>query len=303
VIKENVIVNDFYFSIYNIENMKKLLFVVLALTYLTANGQIVFESDHDSSGAFNVALGGLNGAGQLTIVNFEVSGDHYVNINKWGKYISIYDMNHALTKTISLAGLPMNTSGNTLGDIMYLSEHLFNTDSKIEFMYVKDGGSLSSCFTGIYNESGVLLFSDTASPAEHLNIPFQQVPIYNSTTGTKMILSYSNGHAKVFGLGGTLTTGIEHANQSILDSRGKISNPYPNPTNASTVVDYKLPDGINEGTIIFYDLQGNEVKRFRVDRTFSSLLISTSDISAGTYYYQLQTSGNNSPGKKLVVIK
>jgi len=283
--------------------MKNIFVLGLMVFFIAGKAQIVFENDHDSSGAFNVALGGLNGAGQLTIVNFEVSGDHYVNINKWGKYISIYDMNHALTKTISLVGLPMNTSSNTLGDVMYLSEHLFNTDSKIEFMYVKDGGSLGSCFTGIYNENGVLLFSDTASPAEHLNIPFQQLPIYNTSAGTKMILSYSNGHAKVFGLGGTLTTGIQNSNQNSLGARSRISNPYPNPTNNSTTVDYKLPDGINEGNVIFYDLQGNELKRFRVDRTFTSLLISTSDLAAGTYYYQLQTSGNSSAGKKLVVIK
>jgi hypothetical protein len=40
-----------------------------------------------------------------------------------------------------------------------------------------------------------------------------------------------------------------------------------------------------------------------VDRTFNTLLISTKDIAAGTYYYQLQTAGDSSGGKKMVVIK
>ncbi|HXB41101.1 MAG TPA: T9SS type A sorting domain-containing protein [Bacteroidia bacterium] len=81
------------------------------------------------------------------------------------------------------------------------------------------------------------------------------------------------------------------------------SNPHPNPANDATTIEYKISDGVNQGEIIFYDLQGTEIKRFKVDKTFSSLLISTTDIPAGTYYYQLQTSGNTSAGKKMVVIK
>jgi uncharacterized repeat protein (TIGR03803 family) len=80
-------------------------------------------------------------------------------------------------------------------------------------------------------------------------------------------------------------------------------NIYPNPNNGSAKIDYTLPPGVNEGEIVFYNLQGMEVKRFKVDRTFNTLLISTKDIAAGTYYYQLQTSGESSGGKKMVVIK
>ncbi|MBI5219458.1 MAG: T9SS type A sorting domain-containing protein [Bacteroidia bacterium] len=64
-----------------------------------------------------------------------------------------------------------------------------------------------------------------------------------------------------------------------------------------------LPNGINQGEIVFYDIQGKEIKRFKVDKTFNSLLISTADIPAGTYFYQLQTDAQNSGGKKMVVIK
>ena len=80
-------------------------------------------------------------------------------------------------------------------------------------------------------------------------------------------------------------------------------NVYPNPAVNSTRVNYELPKGANEGEIIFYNLQGNEVKRFKVDRTFESLLISTSDLAAGTYYYRLQTAAQSSEGKKMIVIK
>ncbi|MBC8046684.1 MAG: T9SS type A sorting domain-containing protein [Fimbriimonadaceae bacterium] len=83
----------------------------------------------------------------------------------------------------------------------------------------------------------------------------------------------------------------------------KLSSPYPNPSVNTTRIEYKLPEGIYSGEIVFYDLQGKEIKRFKVDSTFDSLSISTSEIPAGTYYYQLQTSTENSEGKKMVVIK
>ncbi|HEX7415356.1 MAG TPA: T9SS type A sorting domain-containing protein [Bacteroidia bacterium] len=80
-------------------------------------------------------------------------------------------------------------------------------------------------------------------------------------------------------------------------------NVYPNPASNVTTIDYNLPDGANQGDIVFYNLQGLEVKRYKVDKAFSSLLISTNDIAAGTYFYQLQIGGNASAAKKMVVVK
>ena len=132
----------------------------------------------------------------------------------------------------------------------------------------------------------------------------QQWPIFNTSHGTEMILSYHNGQAKIFSLPGTLPAGIQEENKQLIAMQaGKVSNAYPNPNNGSTKIDYTLPHGVNEGEIVFYNLMGNEVKRFKVDKTFNTLLISTKDIAAGTYYYQLQTTGESSGGKKMVVIK
>jgi hypothetical protein len=281
--------------------MKKLIFIIFILFGLNVNAQIILEHTYDSASTINTI--GPNGAesSQLMIVKFEISGERYVRINKWGKKITIYDMNHTLLKTISLAGFPMDFN-NQAGDILYFSENLFDLDSGIEFMYVVSPNS-SGYYTGIYNDDGSLLFSDTAAPAIHPNYPQQQYPIYNTLQGTKMILSYENSmHAKIFRLPGTLSTAIQEANGQLMQVQG-ISNPYPNPTNNTTRVDYTLPNGVNQGEIVFYDLQGKEIKRFKVDKTFNSLLISTTDIPAGTYYYQLQTSLQASEGKKMVVVK
>ncbi len=78
---------------------------------------------------------------------------------------------------------------------------------------------------------------------------------------------------------------------------------YPNPSNNFSNVYYSLPPGINEGEIIVYDLAGREVKRYTVTRQFDHLQLSTSDIRAGTYFYQLMANGNNISTKKIVVVK
>ncbi len=271
---------------------------IIAFFLITGNvvGQITLLHDYDSASTF--ASAGLED--QLMMVNFEASGNQYVKINRHGQKICIYDMSHTLVQTIDFSSFPQASIANNA--ILYLSEHLFNLDSKKEFMYVSQVSSHYT--TGIYNENGVLLFSDTGAASIMSNIPLQQYPIYNTASnGTIMILSYYGGHAKIFGLAGTLSTAIHVANQNLMQASGLISNPHPNPTNNTTNVDYKLPDGVHQGEIIFYDLQGTEIKRFKVDKTFSSLLISTTDIPAGTYYYQLQTAGNTSAGKKMVVVK
>ncbi len=284
--------------------MKKLLLLSALFVSCLAKGQITLEHTYDSASTYT--FGSPLTFSELMIIKFEVSGEHYVKINKWGKVIDIYDMNHSLTKTISLSSLPPSYNGGPLADILYLSENLFNTDSKIEFMYTV-GGPPPNTFTGIYNENGTLLFSDTGAAIVHPNWEMQQFPIYNTSFGTKMILSYAgssmnNFKAKVFSLPGTLSTGIENGNKQLMQNN-LISNPYPNPNRNYTNIDYQLPDGETTGEIIFYDLAGNEVKRFRVDRTFTSLHLSTADLAPGTYYYQLQTSKQSSQGKKMVVIK
>lgn len=281
--------------------MKSLIIIALCAFSMNVMAQITLEHDYDK--ASTIATGSPAVQDQLMLINFEVSGERYVNINRHDKIINIYNLNHTLISTISLASLPLTNTG-TLGDFLYFSEQLFNTDSKMEFMYCvpQDSSSFQLYKTIIYNEDEQLLFSQYGYPAIRPNYSQQQYPIYNTSQGTKLILSYTNGHAKVFSLPGTLSADIAKANNDLL-SQSSISNPYPNPSISTTQIDYDLPKGINQGEIVFYNLQGKEVKRFKVDKTFNTLLISTSDLAAGTYYYQLQTTTQNSEGKKMVVIK
>ena len=277
--------------------MKTIIFIALITFVINARAQVVFEHDYDSAATYNNCFGNFS---QLMIIKFEVSGEKYVNVNRCGKVIEIYNLNHSLVKTISLTGVTL--ANGVVGDILYLSETLFDTDPAIEFMYTVEGGNYY--ITNIYKENGSLIFSDTGSVMVYPNYEMQQYPIYNTSQGTKMILSYNNGHAKVFGLQGTLSTAIEQANGQLIKAQnGTFSNLYPNPSNGAVTIQYELPKEERQGELILYNIQGAEVKRYKVDNTFKDILLDNTQLPAGTYFYQLQTKKGAVGTKKMVVIK
>lgn len=279
--------------------MKKITFITLFAFALNANAQITLEHTYDSAG-FN---GGV-GRQQLYIVKLEVDGDKVVFADKTNKLVRFYNLNHTPWKTISYAAATQLNPSN-VQTIMYISQHLFNTDEKIEFLYVDQFGS-SSSITQVINEDGNILFTaNNQGPFFYPSAPQAQLPIYNTISGTKMILSggvSTDANAYFYGLAGTLANGIIALPNNELNNIGT-SMAYPNPTKYSTKIDYTLPKGVYKGEIVFYDTQGIEVKRFNVDNTFRTLMISTEDLQSGLYYYNLQTTQGNSEARKLVTIK
>lgn len=280
--------------------MKKLVLIIATLSNsILIIAQITLEQTYDSTGYY---YDGGNSArkSQLFMVTLESSGQKYVDIDRNNRQIRFYNLNHSIYKTISLSSLPV---GWQTSDIIYISEHLFASDDKIEFMYIVNDGPNPS-MTLIVNEDGIVLLQvDSAAPYVRANIRQQQEPIYNTQNGTKMILSHYNQSALVYGLEGTLSATKKDLNKHKINNNTGDIHLYPNPSINRIRVHYKLPQGINDGEIVFYNINGSEVKRFKIDRTFDHLLISTAELSAGTYYYNLQTSKGLSAGKKMIKIK
>lgn len=281
--------------------MKKIIFIALYTFTINAKAQTTLEHTYDSAGYYGVA----SNRQQLYVVKLEIDGDKFVFIDLFNKLVKFYNLNHTPWKTISFsAATDLNPTYNGQS-ITYISQHLFNTDNKIEFLYV-DQGSSPSAITQIIDEDGIVLFTaNNQAPFAWANAPQFQLPIYNTNAGTKMILSGGDNtdpKAYIYSLAGTLVAGIKDNSNNELNQL-RTSFAYPNPTNSSTKIDYTLPNGINTGEIVFYDTQGKEVKRFNVDNTFNSLLISTEDLQSGIYYYNLQTTQGNSGAKKLITVK
>lgn len=283
--------------------MKKIiLFLITIFLSIPAFSQLILENTYPSASRYASA----NDDQQLYILKLEVDGDKVVFVDRVNKSVKLYNLNHTLWKTISFAGATdLNSNYNGMA-IMYISQHLFDADDEIEFLYNDKNTSFPvGSVTQVINEDGSILFTAIdQGPFVIANAPQAQLPIYNTSAGTKLILSGTNNdsNAYIYSLVGTLANGIKGYTDNEQNNLMALMA-YPNPTNSSTRIDYTLPNGVNTGEIVFYDTRGKEVKHFKVDNTFNSLLISTEDLQSGLYYYNLQTAQGNSGAKKLVTVK
>ena len=263
--------------------MKKTIYILaLTLVTMTTNAQITLENSYPS---------------MPTIVHLSLSGYKYC---VFGDTTKLYNLNHSLWKSINLY-VPSGGYLEPNSGYHSISEELYNSDTLIEILYLVEIPPTSASVY-VTNETGSILFQEASG--------YGQAPqIVNDGIDFKMmVFDSTTSRWNVYGLTGTLpcnlcggTLGITEHNSN--GNKQMISNPYPNPTNDKTTINYELPEGINQGKLICYDITGNIVKAFIVDRTFKNLQISNSDLASGTYYYQLQTTMGASGGKKLVIIK
>jgi len=267
--------------------MKKITLILFLLITLgglkNAKAQLALE--HIYGGA----------AMQLYMVNLEIEGMKYA-WRDYPLYLKLYNLDHSLYKTIPLP--PSVFSSGNVPYVFYLSEHLFNTDDSIELMY--GNASNTEWNFNIISESGNVIFhSDSLGPLfTFLTAPQAQVPVYNTPDGAKMILSDRDGNARVYGLNGHLSNSIQQFGVGNTDGL----NIFPNPSYENTTIDFTLPKGVNTADIVLYNLNGTEIKRYKVDNTFNNLILNNSDLKSGTYLYELVTENQTIGVKKMIVI-
>lgn len=277
-----------------------MLLLTIGLSFTTLKAQVYLDTIY------------ANARIKLYMVNLEVSGMKYVlrGEAQGNRFLKFYNLDHSLWKTIDLNPMPITQlPPNPVGpqnfnynyDVLYISENLFDCDNEVEFMYVSNSGNQS--FTGIYNENGTAIFTgDSLAPIIRLTIPAQFRPIYNTPGKTKMILSHINGTARVYNLQCSLSTGIDQ-NKIASETEQPEMNVFPNPSVYESTITYKLPNGVNSGEVVIYDLTGKEIRNYKVDNSFSSLSIQQSEMAAGTYIYSLKANGQVIDSKKIVLTK
>lgn len=279
--------------------MKSIALLPVLTLALNANAQITLSHTYDSAGYY----GALGSRQSLLMIELELEGQKFAFIDNHNKLLKLYDLNHSLWRTIPYDLADDLNSGNNAQYVSYISQHLFDQDDEIEFLYADQ--NIPECVTQVVNEDGSILFTaNNKAPIMYASVPQSQVPIYNSEVGTFMLLSgcNNNGKAFVYNLPGTLSSSISPGpvHEMAAMSAGMA---YPNPTANTTRIDYILPPGVNEGYIVLYTTSGQEVRRYSVDRTFTYLEISTADLQSGTYYYNLQTAQGVSGGNRLVTVR
>jgi hypothetical protein len=267
--------------------MKALLLPALLIAS-TASAQIVLEHTYQNSGFYTTHHD------QVFVWPFEASGVKYVQIDRTERSITLYHLDHTFYKEISYAGAPINELSAPA--IMYLSEHLFDQDDDVEYLYY---ASLPHPFTAVYDEDGTaLLTADSSSIYVFNTLHAQQYPIMNTPSGARLVVSHEPSmSARVYRLPGTLacfecdgslsTEMWENTNGMGPDV---YFNLFPNPSNEQVTVSYDLPPGTAKADLVITDERGAEIMRQLVFNTAEQTVINTAGLSAGTYFYHLRTN-------------
>ena len=269
--------------------LRSYLFVALSSTALVASSQFQLEYTYYGGGT-----GGAGGQNKFHMVHLETMGDHYVYYDRPARAVYVMDLYHQLVSTISLATAdPDSSSLGAVEEILYVSQHLFDTDDEIELMFVK-----YYVGTSIVNEDGtVIYFWPNEMPMiGQSGIPQEQRPICNTPLGAKLILSDQLlGDAKVYSLPGTLFTGISGPHeQSVLSAPVKV---YPNPTASEVTVDIQWTTRFTNADMAFFNSVGDLVLTQAI--TVTGQRINIAPLAAGEYSYRVSMDGQQVNAGKL----
>ncbi len=282
--------------------MKKLM-VTFQLIAISATAQITFEASYPNAPGYS-----NSGLIQLSAAGYK----YFENVNG---QINIYNLNHSLFRTFSIPPQPFTPISNI--GVRFVSDELFNTNSAdIEYMIVyrdTTNFGIGPSHIRVYDELGNVLFlRDTADcPNSTNSFPMAQHGIVFTSAGVKMLIRdmSPSGAMEVYSLPGTIpcnecTGGVINGIQQTgggTQPNQQLPAPYPNPTTSSVTIPYQLPAGTNSGTMIIYDLLGQEVKQYSVTSSFNTLVIESGTFLPGTYTYVLSTAQGNVAGNKIVV--
>lgn len=258
-----------------------------------ANGQYQLEQTYAGAST------GGPGQGKLQMVHLETLGDHFLLYQRADEEVQLMDLDHQLVMTISLAAADLDTTAN--GDhILYTTQHLFDTDDEVELLFVHmSGGYLDPAYgTYIINEDGgVLQFWPDEIPWVELGAPQEQVPIYNTSSGTKLLLSKSStDEAKVYSLPGILSAlTTEQTWSSVVSAPVRV---YPNPTASEVMVELGWATRFNLASIEFLSASGAVVFEQAITRSVQHVDISP--LAAGEYSYRIRVDARPVNAGKLI---
>lgn len=81
----------------------------------------------------------------------------------------------------------------------------------------------------------------------------------------------------------------------------RVLNAYPNPANEYTEIDYQMSAGVGTAKISLYNVIGNNVAEYDLDKNDRQLRIQTREMPTGVYFYRLQLEGKTVATKKLLI--
>lgn len=86
-----------------------------------------------------------------------------------------------------------------------------------------------------------------------------------------------------------------------INPKPALSNAFPNPANTDVNIDYVMPSGSRETSVIIRNVLGVVVNRQPITETSGKVTFSVNDLSNGIYFYSLVVNGEITLTKKMVV--
>ena len=254
---------------------------LILISPMPASAQPEFEHQHTYS---------------ASICRLEKSGDKYFAMDNINNRCLLYNMDHTEFRTVSLT-LPQDYY---MYNIQHVSQHTFNQDDLIELAYTCSKYNLleSSYYysyeTRIISENGTEILKipgaghtevfETENEGRKLLVYIYDFSVLPATTQTR-VYSLPDGPLK----------------SGPVQSRRGLENPYPNPSGGIVNIPVKLPPGVEEGELVFYNLYGQEVYRQAVKQEEDLIIMPGGMLIPGIYVYKMQNGEQESQGKKLII--
>jgi hypothetical protein len=266
--------------------MKRLAINIAFLFFLASPSMAQITLEHTYTGV------------SAAYINLPVAGYKYYVMDVANSQCRMYNNDHSVWKTINLS-VPSNYY---LYDIQYVTENLFNTDNSIELLYVSYIYNSALAYytydTRIANESGTVLLSIPGGGYSY---------IYPAQTGSKLFIWTYNYAVSPYTVNTSVYTIPGQVNTAAIDypeySTQQFRSAYPNPAKNEVTIPYTLPSNVKQAELKLYAMNGQLVKSFVIDHTFSSILVPTSELPAGMYMYRIESNTYKSESYKLSVSK
>lgn len=265
--------------------MRKIAFIILVSLFIVITGKAQINLEHEFSWL------------SASSVNLPTLGYKYYAMDVYNNQCIVYNTNYTIYKQISIP-VP---SGYYLIDIQYLTEDLFNTDPKLEFLYViyKYDSTLGYGMysTRIMSEDGVQLLQVDGGGYS---------VVYPAAQGSKLFvwmydfsLSAYSTATRVYNLPGSYTTGSGLPGGETRPTM----QAWPNP--AREFIYLPISENTN-GTPISVSLIAPDGKQipvtnFRLENQLINL--PTSGIAPGTYYYRIKNSERVISSGKILITR
>lgn len=291
--------------------MKKLITSIALVFCATCNiySQLTLETIYFATDSSNIKFNYLMGKIKINQNTTKyLTANYYLYQSVGCTYnvtYKLYNLNHSLYKTLPFISDSLWQVNQENAFPFSIQENLFNTNTDIEIAYIRYKSGIHSF--KVIDEYGSILFErDSVVNWSQNNgnglSSSQEDGFYNTENGAKLILltgSFLSRTKEIYSLGGTIITELQINNGANEDMIAL----SPNPSKEYTRITYHLPSNENSAEIVVYNISGNEIKRFIVDKTFNDLIVSNDDLPSGNYLYALFSNNQLIGTKKAILIK